>query len=168
MAMDGLGEVLARMGRADEAESFHLEALAGVEEELGREHELFVSTTFNLGIVYRAQGKLEDAETLYLRALERSEELHGDESYVTIRIRWKLARDIYMRTERIEEAEMLLRETLELARRGWATATRKPTSFYVSSPACWRPRAGRTKPNGCCVPRSPSSPRFERSRATIR
>ncbi len=116
-AMDGLGSVLAHMGRAEEAESLQLEALEGVEQALGREHELFVSTTFNLGAVYGTQGRLEDAERLYVKALKLSEQLHGEGSYVTIRIRRHLAYDIYRRTGRMEEAGELLRETLELARR---------------------------------------------------
>jgi tetratricopeptide (TPR) repeat protein/predicted Ser/Thr protein kinase len=117
-AMDGLGSVLARMGRAEEAESLHVEALAGVEQAFGQEHELFVATTLNLGDVYRDQGRLEEAERLYLRALELAEQLHGEDAYVTIRIRRQLAFFVYGQTDRLEEAEELLRETLVLARLG--------------------------------------------------
>ncbi len=117
VAMDGLGSVLAHMGRAEEAESLHLEAIESVEEVFGTEHELYVSTTFNLGGVYLAQGRLDDAEHLYLQAMAHSERFHGDESYFTIRIRRCLALDIYFRTERLDEAEQLLRETLEISRR---------------------------------------------------
>jgi serine/threonine protein kinase len=117
-AMDGLGNVLAQMGRVEEAEPLYVELLDGVEQTFGREHELFVSTTFNLGIVFREQGRLEDAERSYVKALNLAEQLHGDDSFVTIRIRRYLAYDIYRQTERMAEAEELLRETLELARRG--------------------------------------------------
>jgi len=115
-AMDGLGNVLMQLGRADEAESLQLEAMAGVQRALGEDHDLFVRTTFSLGNVYRGQGKIEEAERLYRRALEISQRLHGGDSYEAIRIRWHLARDILTRTKRVEEAEALLRETLDLAR----------------------------------------------------
>ena len=114
--MDGLGSVLIYMGEAEEAESLHLDVLQGVEQAFGREHELAVNTTFNLGKVYGNQGRLEDAEGHYVRALELSRRLYGEKSYVTIRIRRCLAYDIYRRTGRMPQAEQSLRETLELAR----------------------------------------------------
>ena len=117
-AMDGLGNALMRMGRADEAEGLHREALQGFSRLGDEAGELLLTSTFNLGGVYRDQGHLEEAEPLYLRALELSRQLNGEAAVGTVRIRWQLARDIHRATGRLAEAEELLRTTLAQARAG--------------------------------------------------
>ncbi len=116
-AMNGLGRVLMQLGRPEAAEPLNLEALGGVQHALGEDHDLFARATFNLGSVYHEQGRLAEAEQLYRRALDVTQRLHGEDSYEAIRLRWHLARDILMQTDRAAEAEGLLRETLELATR---------------------------------------------------
>lgn len=116
-AMNGLGRVLMQLGQPEAAEPLNLEALGGVQHALGEDHDPFARATFNLGSVYHEQGRLAEAEQLYRRALDVTQRLHGEDSYEAIRLRWHLARDILMQTDRTAEAEGLLRETLELATR---------------------------------------------------
>jgi len=115
-ATDGLGSALANLGQAEQAESMYLEAMQGVRQKLGDEHELLVDTSLNLGDAYIGEGRLEDAERLYLRALALAEKIYGKNSYSSIRIRRQLAYFVYRQTNRLEEAEDMLRESLELAR----------------------------------------------------
>ena len=117
-AMNGLAAAWTLTGRHEESMSLHEEVFQNVQAALGPEHELLVDAALKLGVVYYQEGRFEEAEPLFLKALQRARQLHGDESFVTIRIRELLADRIYRQTRRQEQAEQLMWETLDHARRG--------------------------------------------------
>src|SRR6266545_1050217 len=67
--LDGLGEVLRRRGRLDDAEAVLARSLALREKAFGPESETTATALTTLGTIARSRGRYVEAEWLYRRAL---------------------------------------------------------------------------------------------------
>jgi tetratricopeptide (TPR) repeat protein len=113
----GIGGVLVRTHRSDEAEPYFTQALDSARRQFGEEHAVTASALSGLGCVYRDAGRSKAAEEAFRAALAIEEKLHGSESFSAIRLCWILARHVLQVQRRFQEAETLLRDTLDIGRR---------------------------------------------------
>src|SRR5713101_2043831 len=112
-ALDGLGEVLRRRGRFDDAEAVLARSLALKEKALGRESEGTIPSLTALGTVARSRGRYEEAEWLYRRALALQERAAVPRPVKVGGLLGNLA-DLYRAQDRTAEAEDLARRALAL------------------------------------------------------
>ena len=117
-AIDHLGNIYMRLGRLDDSEPLHREAIERATAVFGRDHQLTANAIFNLSAIYRDRGQLDEAEPYYLEAVSLYRDVLDENDLSQVRVRWQLARDIYMRQRRYDEAETYYREALTVAERG--------------------------------------------------
>ncbi len=77
VARSQLATTLSGQGRAEEAETVFVDAVAELEKTLGREHERHLSTLNNLGLLWLNHGKPELAEGAFLKLIEIGERVRG-------------------------------------------------------------------------------------------
>ena len=77
-ALDSLANLLADMGRYDEAEPLYRQALEIGREILGEQHPDYANGLNNLANLLTVTGRYEEAEPLYRRALEIGRETLGE------------------------------------------------------------------------------------------
>ena len=77
VARSQLATMLSGQGRAEEAEEEFVAAVAGLETTLGREHERYLSTLNNLGLLWLNHGKPELAEGAFVELIEIGERVRG-------------------------------------------------------------------------------------------
>jgi tetratricopeptide (TPR) repeat protein len=116
--MDQLGHTLLRLGRIDEAAQLLCEAFDRIESNPPADRKLRANVADHLGQALRFQGALDQAEGMFKLALDSAVRHHGKDSMLAIRVRVHLARDIYDKTNRRDEAIDLLKEALACALRG--------------------------------------------------
>lgn len=72
-SFNNLGLILENLGKYEEAEAMHRQALKGYEKALGPEHLNTINSLNNIGWVLKNLGMFEEAEAMHRRALERNE-----------------------------------------------------------------------------------------------
>ena len=115
-AMFVLALLLKGLGRQDEAEPLHREALAGRTATLGAAHPDTVSSTLNLAILLKDRGKLAEAEPLYREALRLRLDSLGREHPDTLSAMTNLANILRSRGA-YDDAEALYVDALRLRRK---------------------------------------------------
>ncbi len=115
-AMDGLGYALLGLGLFDDARPLHEEALERIEDTADESHPLLPDVLTNLAYASTRKGDLLEAEQLLTRALRAVEKEPAARSALANRIRINLAKEVYNRTGREDEAVRLLHATLERSR----------------------------------------------------
>jgi tetratricopeptide (TPR) repeat protein len=124
--MNWVGYLLLRRGQLDDAERYLREALAGRRRVLGREHSLTIQTADYLANIVGTQvrearqqhaiGDDEAAEALARHWLAMARDTLGDEHAQTAAA-LALLGEIFLSRKAHEDAEVILRECLEIRRR---------------------------------------------------
>jgi tetratricopeptide (TPR) repeat protein len=115
--MDQLGYALLGLGLFGDARPLHEEALERIEDSADESHPLLPDVLTNLAYASTRKGDLVEAEQLLTRALRVVEKDPAARSALANRIRINLAKEVYNRTGREDEAARLLYATLERSRR---------------------------------------------------
>jgi tetratricopeptide (TPR) repeat protein len=111
-----VGESFHLLGKYQEAENMHRQALELREKALGKEHPDTLMSMNNLAAVLRQQGKYEEAEQMHRQTLGLRERVLGKEHPNTLTSMNNLA-IVLNRQGKYEEAEQMHRQTLELRER---------------------------------------------------
>ena len=80
-SLNGLGQMLFKVGRLEEADSMLREALAINRQLFGENHEAVAANLGNLAIVVRERGQFDEAERLLEEGLAIDQKLDGPEDY---------------------------------------------------------------------------------------
>lgn len=114
-AVEEMAILRQQAGRFEEAETLYLEALAGHEALLGREHPETLQVLARLAVVYRYTERWHEAERIHREALAVNRVHYGDEDPRTLYAISRFAA-FYLGWGRNEQAEALLREGLAPSR----------------------------------------------------
>jgi len=106
-----LGNLLLRLGKANQAGHMYRHALAGCEKVYGTNHEWTLAIINNLGMVYKGQGKLDEAKQTYQRALANEETTLGPNHRLTLETVNNLG-GLCIEQKKLEEAEKMLQRAL--------------------------------------------------------
>ncbi|KJZ70980.1 hypothetical protein HIM_09635 [Hirsutella minnesotensis 3608] len=112
-SMNNLARVLQSLGKYEEAERLHRQALDLKEKVLGKEHPETLGSMNNLARVLQSLGKYEEAERRHRRALDLREKVLGKEHPSTLGSMNNLAR-VLQSLGKYEEAERRHRRALDL------------------------------------------------------
>ncbi|XP_010440873.1 PREDICTED: kinesin light chain 3-like [Camelina sativa] len=111
--LHNLGQLYLVQRKLEEARACYERALKMKGRVLGHNHTDFAETMYHLGTVLHLQGKVTDAEALILDSLKILEEGGQGESMTYIR-RLRYLSQIYIRSNRLAEAENLQRKFLHM------------------------------------------------------
>jgi serine/threonine protein kinase/tetratricopeptide (TPR) repeat protein len=136
LALGGLGNLRAAMGKLPEARA-DLQATAGLlGRSLGKQHVYYASTVADLARVLERQGELEHADRWYREAIESRRAIFGDTSVTIARVKGMQA-SVREKMGKLDEAESMFRESLtgrerSLGNRSWeaAMAANALANFY--------------------------------------
>ncbi|KAG4995254.1 hypothetical protein AAZX31_11G220200 [Glycine max] len=120
VAVHNLGQFYLGQRKLEEARVSYERALKIKRRVLGYGHSECSDTMYHLGVVLYLQGKERDAEALIKDSIRMLEEGGEGESFVCIR-RLRYLSQIYMKSHRIAEAEMVQRKILHVMElsKGW-------------------------------------------------
>lgn len=122
-AFYGVGAMLLRQGRVDEAEEYFLRSLAIRERRIGREHRHLVHALNELAVLRRGAHRYAEAEEPLRRVLSIQERRHGPHHPRTADALHQLAH-LAQRAGRYAEAESLNRRILAIRERELGAAHR--------------------------------------------
>ncbi|KAK4651792.1 P-loop containing nucleoside triphosphate hydrolase protein [Podospora pseudocomata] len=111
-----VGESFRNLGKYEEAEQMHRQALQLKEKVLGKEHPATLTSMNNLAVVLRSQGKYEEAEQIHRQALQLREKVLGKEHPDTLSSMNNLAFVLHSQGK-YEEAEQMHRQALQLSQK---------------------------------------------------
>ncbi|KAK4653773.1 hypothetical protein QC762_0087050 [Podospora pseudocomata] len=109
-----VGESFRNLGKYEEAEQMHRQALQLSEKVLGKEHPHTLGSMNNLALVLYSQGKYEEAEQIHQQALQLREKVLGKEHPDTLGSMNNLALVLYSQGK-YEEVEQIHRQLLQLS-----------------------------------------------------
>uniref|UniRef100_A0A1J3F0Q7 Kinesin light chain 3 n=1 Tax=Noccaea caerulescens TaxID=107243 RepID=A0A1J3F0Q7_NOCCA len=118
--LHNLGQLYLVQRKLEEARSCYERALKMKRRVLGQGHPDYAETMYHLGTVLNLQGKETDAEALILDSLKILEECGQGESVTYIK-RLRYLSQVYLRSNRLAEAENIQRKILHMMElsKGW-------------------------------------------------
>jgi tetratricopeptide (TPR) repeat protein len=126
--------VLKSLGRAEEAEPLHKQALAARRRLLGEDHPDTIKSLDNYAHFLASLGRADEAEPYFNQVLTRRRKVQGEDHPDTIRSRYNYASAL-LPLGRSTEAEALYRQALEQSRK--VQGPDHPTTLRIMDTLAW-------------------------------